>query len=59
MPKEAALQGALLQVLQDHPRMDGFDVYVAGPGPLAEAAGHLLIGHGLPRAQLFVDTLES
>ncbi len=58
MPGEAALRAALLRVAQDHSSLDGFDVYVAGPAPLALAA-ELLVEHGLPRAQLFVNVLQS
>jgi len=57
LPDEAVMQGALRQVLQDHPRLGDYDVYVAGPGPLAIAAEYLLLECGLPRPQLFVDTL--
>jgi CDP-4-dehydro-6-deoxyglucose reductase, E3 len=59
LPDEAVMQGALQWVLQDHPRLDGCDVYLAGPGRLAIAAEYLLLDHGLPRAQLFINTLES
>jgi CDP-4-dehydro-6-deoxyglucose reductase len=59
LPDEAAIEGALQQLLEDHPRLPGYDVYVAGPGRLANAAEFLLLEHGLPRAQLFVSTLES
>jgi CDP-4-dehydro-6-deoxyglucose reductase len=55
---EEAMQAVLRQVLQDHPRLGDCDVYVAGPGPLANAAEFLLLEHGLPRAQLTVSTLE-
>ena len=58
LPDEEAMQAALRQVLQDHPRLDDCDVYVAGPRALAEAALRLLPERGLPRAQLFVSTLE-
>ncbi len=57
-PDEAAMLDALEQVLQRHPRPEQHDVYVAGPQALAEAAMRLLPGRGLPRAQLFVNTLE-
>ena len=56
LPDEAVMQGALRQVLQDHPRLGDYDVYVAGPGPLANAAEYQLLDCGLPRPQLFVDT---
>jgi CDP-4-dehydro-6-deoxyglucose reductase, E3 len=59
LPDEAVMQGALQRVLQDHPWLDGCDVYLAGPGWLANAAEYLLLDHGLPRAQLFINTLES
>ena len=59
LPDEAAIQGALQQLLEDHPRLDGYDVYVAGPGRLANAAQFLLLERGLPSAQLFVNTRES
>ncbi len=59
LPDEAAVRGALQPLLEDHPRLDGYDVYVAGPGRLANAAEFLLLERGLPRAQLFVNTLES
>ncbi len=54
-PDEAATQ----RLLDDHPRLDGYDVYVAGPGRLVDAAEFMLLERGLPRAQLFVNTLES
>ena len=56
---EAAMRAALLHVAQDHPRLGDFDVYVAGPAPLAQEARRLFAEHGLPPAQLFVSTLES
>jgi CDP-4-dehydro-6-deoxyglucose reductase len=59
LPDEEAMRAALRQVLQDHPRLDDCDVYVAAPGPWANAAEFQLLEHGLPRAQLFVSTLES
>lgn len=55
---QAVVQGALRQVLQNHPRLGDCDVYVAGPRALADAAERLLVERGLPRAQLFVGTLE-
>jgi len=59
LPDEEAMQAALRQVLQDHPRLGDCDVYVAGPGPWANAAEFQLLEYGLARAQLLVDTLES
>jgi CDP-4-dehydro-6-deoxyglucose reductase len=59
LPDEVAIQGALQQLWEDHPRLDGYDVYVAGPGRLANAAQFLLLERGLPSAQLFVNTRES
>ena len=59
LPDEAAMKGALRRVLQDHPRLEDCDVYVAGPGPFANATETLLLEGGLPRAQLFIHALES
>ena len=58
-PNEAAAQGALHQVLHDHPRLARCDVYLAGPASLANAAEYLLLEQGLPRAQLFINTLDA
>ena len=58
LPDEVVMQSALQQVLQAHPRLGDYDIYVAGPGPLAIAAEFLLLEHGLPRAQLTVSALE-
>jgi CDP-4-dehydro-6-deoxyglucose reductase len=49
---------ALQQVLEDHPRLGDCDVYVAGPAPWAAAAEFRLLEHGLPRAQLLVNSLK-
>jgi CDP-4-dehydro-6-deoxyglucose reductase, E3 len=59
LSEEAVMQGALAQVLQDHPRLGDYDIYVAGPGSLAIAAEFLLLDHGLPRAQLTVSILDA
>jgi len=59
LSEEAAMQRALHQPLEDHPRLDSYDVYVAGPARLANAAEFLLLERGLQRAQLFVNTLDT
>ncbi|MBI3042783.1 MAG: 2Fe-2S iron-sulfur cluster binding domain-containing protein [Betaproteobacteria bacterium] len=59
LPDEAVMQGALQQVLRDHPRLGDYDIYVAGPGSLAIAAEFLLLDHALPRTQLTVSTLDA
>ncbi len=59
LPDEAAMQGALQLLLKDRPRLDGYDVYIAGPGRLVNAAEFQLLECGLPRAQLLVETLDS
>ena len=55
---EEVVQAALRPVLQHHPQLRDCDVYVAGPAPWANAAEFQLLEHGLPREQLFVNTLE-
>jgi ferredoxin-NADP reductase len=54
-----AAQRALRPVLEDHPRPDECDFYVAGPRAMADAAEFLLLEHGVPRAQLSVCALEA
>jgi len=54
-----AAQAVLWRLLRDHPRLGDCDAYVAGPAPLAHAAELQLLEHGLPRAQLSVNALES
>jgi CDP-4-dehydro-6-deoxyglucose reductase len=58
-PADELAQSVLPKLLQVHPRLEECDAYVAGPAPLAHAAEFLLLEHGLPRTQLFVDTPES
>jgi CDP-4-dehydro-6-deoxyglucose reductase len=56
---EKVLQGLLQALLREQPALADCDVYLAGPGPWASAAEFQLLEHGLPRAQLLVDALES
>jgi CDP-4-dehydro-6-deoxyglucose reductase len=55
----AVLQGLLQPVLQELPHLADCDIYLGGPATLAGAAEFLLLEQGLPRAQLFVNPLES
>ena len=55
LPPETAVQIVLERLLQDHRDLAGHDVYVAASEQLANAAEYMLLGHGLPRSQLFVD----
>jgi len=55
----AVLQGLLQPVLQGLSHLADCDVYLAGPGPWANAAEFQLLEHGLPREQLFVNPLAS
>ena len=52
-PDDAGMRGALERVLEDHPRPEDCDFYVAGSKVLAQAAERLLSERGVPRAQLF------
>jgi len=54
---EASMQAAISRVMQDHPDLGEYDVYVAATEPLSNAAEFLLTGHGLPSAQLLVSRL--
>ncbi len=45
-------------VLQDHPDLSGFDLYISGPPILVEKGRQAFEQAGLPRAQLFSDAFE-
>ncbi len=55
LPPEAAVQIVLERLLQDHRDLAGHDVYVAASAQQANAAEYLLLEHGLPPSQLFVN----
>jgi CDP-4-dehydro-6-deoxyglucose reductase len=56
---QQAVRDALARMLQFHSDLDRYDVFVAGPEPLAHGAERLLLERGLPRAQLFVNRLPA
>ena len=45
-------------VVDDFPDLSGFDVYMAGPPPMIDAAKAAFIKQGLPDDQLFSDSFE-
>lgn len=45
-------------VLQDHPDLSGFDVYMAGPPGMIEAARRDFARHGLAEDRLFFDSFD-
>jgi len=49
---------ALRVLLEDHPDLSGFDIYMSGPPPMIEAARHEFAAHGLPPERLFYDSFE-
>ena len=59
LPAAEAVRDALQPMLQEHPRLDDAEVYIAGPAPLAGEAERQLLEHGMSRARLFVARLES
>ncbi len=46
------------QVLNDHPDLSGFDVYMSGPPPMINAAREAFTSAGLPAERLFYDSFE-
>ncbi|MEO8037110.1 MAG: 2Fe-2S iron-sulfur cluster-binding protein [Acidobacteriota bacterium] len=52
----AAIESLLQEALKTFPHLGDYDFYVSGPGSFQPAAERVLLAHGLPRAQLFVDT---
>lgn len=45
-------------VLEDHPDLSGFDVYMSGPPALVDVGRIAFRQHGLPRRHLFYDSFE-
>lgn len=45
-------------VIEDHPDLRGFDVYVSGPPAMVASARSAFQAHGLPLDQLFSDAFE-
>lgn len=45
-------------VLEDHPQLQGFDVYASGPPAMVEAVRHEFTARGLPVDQLFFDSFD-
>jgi len=57
--RQESLVGGLLQhIADDYPALGGFDVYVAGPELLLDAARKWLLGRGLPDAQLILGVVR-
>jgi CDP-4-dehydro-6-deoxyglucose reductase, E3 len=44
--------------LEDHPRLQDFDVYASGPPAMVEAVRHEYTERGLPAQQLFFDSFD-
>jgi CDP-4-dehydro-6-deoxyglucose reductase, E3 len=45
-------------VLEDHPRLEGVEVYTAGPPAMVEAIRARFPAHGLPRERLYFDSFD-
>ncbi len=45
-------------VIDDHPDLSGYDVYMSGPPPMIKAGMDLFYEHGLPETQIFSDSFE-
>ena len=48
----------MLRVADDHPALNEFDVYVAGPEAVVTAVEFLLLDRGLPESQLFLEHIN-
>ncbi|MDD5330299.1 MAG: 2Fe-2S iron-sulfur cluster-binding protein [Sulfuricella sp.] len=57
--RQQALVGGLLQrIVEDHPKLGDYDVYVAGSEPLLDVAKKWLLAQGLPEAQLIAGVVR-
>lgn len=56
----AGLRAGLVHeaVLEDHPALDAFDVYLCGPPALIDAGRHAFVDAGLPEERLYFDSFE-
>lgn len=45
-------------LLKQYPDLSGYDVYMAGPPPMIQAAHPAFVAHGLPEDRLFSDAFE-
>ena len=45
-------------VLEDHPDLSGYDVYMSGPPAMIDAGHHLFLDAGLPESRLYYDSFE-
>lgn len=59
---EDAWQGATgyvhEKVIEDHPDLQHYDVYMSGPPPMIKAGMELFYAHGLPETQIYSDSFE-
>ena len=57
---EAGIRAGLVHeaLLEDHPDLSGFDVYMSGPPPMIELAREHFAGSGLPDDRLYFDSFE-
>ena len=50
--------GLLARVTDDHSDLSEFDIYLAGPDSVANAAEFFFLDQGVPHTQLFVERLR-
>ena len=46
------------KIVEDHPDLSGYDVYMSGPPPMIKAGMELFYKHGLPETQIYSDSFE-
>lgn len=46
------------KVVEDHPDLSGYDVYMSGPPPMIKAGMELFYEKGLPESQIYSDSFE-
>ena len=45
-------------LLEDHPRLEAFDVYMSGPPTMIDAGRHAFVDAGLPEERLYYDSFD-
>lgn len=46
------------KVVEDHPDLSAYEVYMSGPPPMIKAGMDLFYAHGLPESRIFSDSFE-
>ena len=58
MPETCASAWYTKPLLEDHPELSAFDIYMSGPPTLIDAGRRAFVQAGLPEERLFYDSFD-